>query len=562
MHIRFKIVLAFILSVMVSAGHADQGKLVIGGKPHKLPLQVIENTVYAPTGVLGSLAADYKLEGKKIRITPASGDEFTVTTRTVDKNVLFPIVDAAPKLGAQADWDAETRTLTLRARVTRIEVGSRELRVETSFPVEARTYNTDWTRANGKVILDLLGAYLPKKPDIYNEAAVLLSTGMQDGGDTARIVLTVPPGTDHRITSPAGTTRTVVQILGLAANGTGGSVIGPVTRETPPVQIGGISYRKDGAKRMYVYIDTDRQTTYTTYMLRDPDRLVLDIKNAELAKPLANINLQHDLLTGIRTTQRDATTVRVVMDLTRIASFDVEVERSPSRFAITLDFPKGAGGLLAHKVVVIDPGHGGKDTGAKGCTGSYEKDSNLAIATRLQRLLADAGVCALMTRQSDTYVELKDRGSFGSRHSADIFISIHGNSCPVPNTISGIETFYHGGDASGRALAECIHSELIRASGMQDRSVKADTSRFQTGFAVLRGTASGGIPGTLLELGFINHADDESKITDGKFQERIAAAIVRGLKVYVEGQSKPIKRASADEGSDDPTAPERPGEGI
>src|SRR5512133_3702174 len=91
-------------------------------------------------------------------------------------------------------------------------------------------------------------------------------------------------------------------------------------------------------------------------------------------------------------------------------------------------------------VVVLDPGHGGKDSGAM-CGGVMEKDLTLDIARRVDRLLDSEGVAALMTRLGDNYVSLADRAAFGNRAKDSIFISIHFNEDNQP-VASGVETYY------------------------------------------------------------------------------------------------------------------------
>src|ERR1043166_2473515 len=91
-------------------------------------------------------------------------------------------------------------------------------------------------------------------------------------------------------------------------------------------------------------------------------------------------------------------------------------------------------------VVVLDPGHGGQDSGAM-CGGVMEKDLTLDVARRIDRLLDSDGGATLMTRLGDTYVSLADRAAFGNRAKDSIFISIHFNEDNKP-VASGIETYY------------------------------------------------------------------------------------------------------------------------
>src|SRR6516164_5808561 len=91
-------------------------------------------------------------------------------------------------------------------------------------------------------------------------------------------------------------------------------------------------------------------------------------------------------------------------------------------------------------VVVLDPGHGGQDSGAM-CGGVMEKDLTLDVARRVDRLLDAEGIATLMTRLGDTYVSLADRAAFGNRVRDSIFVSIHFNEDNKP-VASGVETYY------------------------------------------------------------------------------------------------------------------------
>src|SRR6266550_1619647 len=106
-------------------------------------------------------------------------------------------------------------------------------------------------------------------------------------------------------------------------------------------------------------------------------------------------------------------------------------------------------------VVVLDPGHGGQDSGAM-CGGVLEKDLTLDVARRIDRLLNSEGIATLMTRMGDTYVSLADRAAFGNRANDSIFISIHFNE-DNKLVASGVETYYAAHQISaGSALASWL----------------------------------------------------------------------------------------------------------
>ena len=180
------------------------------------------------------------------------------------------------------------------------------------------------------------------------------------------------------------------------------------------------------------------------------------------------------------------------------------------------------------------------------------------------KLLLDAGVCAILTRSADkpldtdTKQDLIKRAEFAARHSADAFMSIHSNSIAGPKCPTGLETYYHGRDMSGRALAYCVHSEIVRAGLLPDLRVRSDFMLYSTGLGVLRNAVERfGLPSALIEVGYVKHPDDLAKIRNPKFQEKVAQAIVRGFKLYFEGNVRPVREFQpADEPQAESRAPE------
>lgn len=574
MLLRFKITFSLIQIIFVIAAFgssctgAEPVKLIVGGNRiflHTEPL-LIDGTVYAPLTALSALGAKYqtdeseKRDDQKIRIMPANGKEFVCRARLINNTLMLPIQDIAPELGAEASWDARTLALSLRAKVESIEFDGLELRVLTSFPVK---FEPDFWASAGKLILDLHGVSMPTKQDdvpIKNNTSVPIRTGVRNNNETGRIVLDLGRRARYRVLSSRKTSR-VSLLISAPAEESKSSLPSNTFSESENIKalpsqtrvpdysdihsmeksvltITGVSYQtRDSC--VEVHVSTSGKAKYVTSMSRNPNQLVLDIDSSVLGQGFEPLQVGHEVLNTICVEQCSANKVRITMDLNRIVGWDIR--QTSGELLITLMLPKGAGGLLAEKTIVIDPGHGGNDPGAIGLGGWKEKDSNYAIAERLRRVLTDAGACALLTHGPDNRLaldkaeDLVKRGEFAARHSADIFISIHGNSVAGSNCPSGIETYYHGYDPNGRTLAYCVHSEVVRESGLPDLRVRSDYTLYQTGLGVLRSAAGYGVPAILIELGYVKHPDDVQKLQDPDFQQRMAEAIVRGIKAYVEG---------------------------
>lgn len=219
------------------------------------------------------------------------------------------------------------------------------------------------------------------------------------------------------------------------------------------------------------------------------------------------------------------------------------------------------------KVIVIDPGHGGKDSGAVG-NGYMEKDIVLQISQELAEQLREVGYTVQMTRNNDTFIELKDRTHFANDKSADLFLSIHANSIPKTsdaNAAYGIETYFLSPGRSERSMRvaalensedmgsmgaygklsflSVLSSEKIIASNKlaidiqkgvlnslrkQFPNVKDNGAR-EAPFWVLVGAQ---MPAILLEVGYISHPEESSRIADSKYQKWMVEGMVDGVKHY------------------------------
>jgi N-acetylmuramoyl-L-alanine amidase len=170
------------------------------------------------------------------------------------------------------------------------------------------------------------------------------------------------------------------------------------------------------------------------------------------------------------------------------------------------------------KVIVIDPGHGGRDPGAVGPGGTKEADVNLAIAHLVKSRL-ERDFTVFMTRQNDETVTLNTRSAFANAKRADLFISIHCNAAANP-LANGTETYYISKD--GARLAKGIHERLV-GLGLKDRGIK------QGAYAVLRNTR---MPAVLVEVAFISHAAEEIQLGSTRFLTDVADAICEGVYDY------------------------------
>lgn len=170
-------------------------------------------------------------------------------------------------------------------------------------------------------------------------------------------------------------------------------------------------------------------------------------------------------------------------------------------------------------VVVIDPGHGGKDPGATSYLGNYEKNINLAIARKLAAILQKRGVQVVMTRQGDTFVELNDRADIANNAGADMFVAIHGDSME-DRTHRGFSVYIsRSASEASRRLGRSIENALSR-TGIPSKGLRTADYR------VLVRTRC---PAVLVECGYLSNPTEAALLMDGAHQDRIAAAIADGI---------------------------------
>ena len=197
------------------------------------------------------------------------------------------------------------------------------------------------------------------------------------------------------------------------------------------------------------------------------------------------------------------------------------------------------------RTVILDPGHGGADTGARGLSGHVEKEWTLDVARHVASDLADSGVRVMMTRESDVTMPLESRPAFCLAHNGDVFVSIHFNS-GGPTAI-GIETYCltpAGSSSTDDAaahrhntdtqpgnrwdersvwLAHCVHAAALSATGAADRGVR------RARFEVLR---DANCPAILIEGGFLTNQTEEQQVLKTEYREHLAEAIAKGILSY------------------------------
>ena len=335
--------------------------------------------------------------------------------------------------------------------------------------------------------------------------------------------------------------------------------------------------------------DLSAPAEHSLFTLRNPNRIVIDLKNTKVSGALPSATYNESRIKGLRYAKRGDNGVRVVLDLNNAVkpkSFVLKPHGSYGhRLVVDLfDAEKSKNVTIAKKyvykpkkhardlIIAIDAGHGGEDPGAIGQRGTREKDVVLKIAKELEKLIKrERGMKPLMIRTGDYYIGLKQRVKKAQIAQADLFISIHadafkngkargtsvfilserGASSDLASYLADSENSadLNGGVSSTNdSLLNLVLADMVKNSTLEDSHQIASkvlsglkgVNRLhkktveQAGFRVLKA----GRPAILVETAFISNRSEERKLRTKKHQRALAKAIFKGTRAYF--RSNPI----------------------
>ncbi len=188
--------------------------------------------------------------------------------------------------------------------------------------------------------------------------------------------------------------------------------------------------------------------------------------------------------------------------------------------------------LGADEVIVIDPGHGGKDPGAIGINNSYEKDIVLDISKKLYERLKSMGYKVVLTRSTDEYVDNELRADMANKKKAKVFISIHCNALENNNTTNGAQVLYYSKERiysnsqDDEAFAQLVLDEILVNTGAANRGIVE-----REDLIVLNQT---NMPAIIVECGFLTNANEADLLLNKEYQYKIVDALSNALEVYLK----------------------------
>ena len=305
---------------------------------------------------------------------------------------------------------------------------------------------------------------------------------------------------------------------------------------------------KDGQKVLRIEIGMNRDDLEYDVQVKPylRKRLLINLKNTKPGKLDKDISLKSKLVKRVKLQELELGRTQVSIDMAHdvteglynvyTAPADRKLKK-PYRLVIEILPPTASSGKVEGvkgHAIVLDPGHGGSDSGAVGPHGVTEKEVTLAVAKKVQSILQDAGARVIMTRETDRDVygvnatdrqELQARVNVGLyAPETEIFLSIHCNAFSNP-AAHGMETYHYAGSYRGQRLATLLNEELLKEGGLSNRGVKT------ANFYVIKHSK---VPASLIELGFITNYNEEALLRDDAYQNKLAFAIAKAIGRYFQ----------------------------
>ncbi|AUO08466.1 cwlu [Paenibacillus jamilae] len=491
---------------------------------------------------VNAAGAELFLDGKRVEAPAGAKPEM------VNGKIMVPLRVVGEQLGYQFKWEPQAYKISIQKNSTDMSmyVG------RTSADVNGKTVSLDappvLRGSSTMVPLRFVGEQMGLKVDWNNQnKSVNLSQKIATQPADKQSQSQQPSQTSTQSTkstnkTPTATARTITPVE--ADKHT--EAVPSTSKEqnveqttTNAVLVQNISFENETLK-----ISLNKDLTPKVSKMTGPDRIVVDLPETSLSTDLlqsfpvrkdgtrALVNSYGEDVQEIRFAPADGTKggARIVIVLNQARDYNLSTngigditlqlrERSVNPEIVAPTNVEG------RRIVVIDPGHGGKDPGAGSVTGRHEKEFTLAVALKVQQLAQnDPDIQIVLTRNGDTYPTLDERPQLANNQQASVFVSIHGNSMPTSNNgkANGSETYYARQESL--SLATIMHKHLVAATEFKDNGIKVANHVV---------TRKSQMPAVLLECGYLSNLSNEAAMFTEETQQKIAEGIVDGLKEYL-----------------------------
>lgn len=294
---------------------------------------------------------------------------------------------------------------------------------------------------------------------------------------------------------------------------------------------------EENNEKTQVTISANRSIKYNTYFLKNPDRFAIDLLNIIPPKdPLPKYKATA-LISGVRVGRAASglDSTRVVIDLAK-QNLDIDLDSNllGNKLEIKLQVNKEKEEIAKKSSIkiLIDPGHGGYDTGA--AYGGYEeKDIVLLLSEKLKKQLEEYGITVFLTRDEDNFLSLAERVEITNSIKPHVLLSIHANAAATSKAIRGLETYYW--TSQSQKLAYYIHKSILSNVKIPDHFIR------KAKFYVIRHTSS---PAVLAELAFLSNRDDRKLLTNVETQDQYTKALSEAILRFLDVEPKKENRNS------------------
>lgn len=533
----FIFMLALVVPTAVQAAPAMS--IVVNGKvvkPDVLP-QLINNRTMVPISFVGeAYGAEVKWENatRTVMINDRAGKVITMKpgNKTAQVNGKAITMDVAPKiikdrtfvplryvgewLHATVGWDAAANIVTVNKKKS-ITVNGRAL---TQAPVYQLPYG-QFVRINDVA-----------KPLGYTVKTWAGKVILEQGAEKYTIAQAAANQANGYRTFDghfAVTPEFLSQVIGAKADWNQDKTACALDKLQ---YITGISQTDDNS----ISIASQGKMSYSHFTLSNPSRIVIDFNHARAQEGLKELTGAANVK-NVRYSQYSTSPdrVRVVIELTAARAYSVTASEGVTKIVLKEAPPTPAPTPLPPPapapnpgtkpfVIVLDPGHGGSDSGAVGTAGNYEKNLVLPIAKTTESILKqNKNFKVIMTRSGDTYPTLPGRTTLANNAKADVFLSFHANAASA--SANGTETYYN--TARSKVFASIVHKHLIEATGFKNRGLRT------ANFYVVKNTK---MPSALIEVGFLTNAAENKRMLDPAFQKRVGEAMAAAIIEYYNKQ--------------------------
>lgn len=425
-----------------------------------------------------------------------------VSPQLIEGRVLVPLRVITESLGAKVDWENSTKTAKIKAldKVLKLQI-NQKLSYVNDKPIELDV-PPQMVASRTMVPLRFIGEQMDAEVSWFNaEKTVVIKR---------KVAESVPDKGEKPIESK------------------------PASRQL-------VQMNWQEGEEQAVFSFKVQKGSNNVFELKNPDRLVIDLADTALQlKEIPEINSL--FVSNVNFGVHPNNTARIVLTLRdrKLVKYDVNQQQDtltitltrqeapqeptqPTQPTLSTTNPEGYAKKVINSksnVIFIDPGHGGKDVGAVGVSGRYEKVVTLAIAQQLQSILQSKGFTVVMSHSEDDFVSLDGIAQLANASDAFCFVSIHANKAGTASA-TGLETYtFYDTD---HTFASLVQKEILARTGQTDRKVK------ESGFYVIKYTK---MPAVLVETGFLSNPQEENFLFDPNNQQLIAEGIAEAISQF------------------------------